>query len=370
MTWTILTRSRGRGRILISRAIWVSSLLLSAAGIANATPLNFTVLNPSSSIPSRLDLVATATVAGGQLTSNPQLAAGGLNGLGSMSTLYNDTSNGSVIAANVTQNSLAFNNSGGAIARNATGLFGNNLAIGPGVGGVSGTAAADYGVVFSSPQNVVIPPVDLTPYGLAMTLNLGTLTSIDAKVALRDIVVDVVSGAVSLTPGGTYPQTFDASQLQIGISGTADILLGATVKQGGIVDYLATGVALAALQPVLSGQGINLTVVNNGFSQLSYTIGFGLSTALPTTLATNDDASLGTLEHIGSNLRVTVPVKFDVVPETPVDMLFSASYGLSGKLVGQTPFVAVEVPEPSSIVLGLLGIASLGLVAVRRHRVA
>jgi hypothetical protein len=361
MTRTTLIRSRARDRKYLSAA--VLALLLSAASIANATPLTFTVFNPSGSNQSRLDLVASANLAGGQLTSNPQLAAGGLNGLGSMSTLYNDTGNGSTLAANLTQNSIAFNNTGGAIARNATGLLGNNLAIGPGVGGVSGTAAADYGVVFSNPQNVVIPPIDLTPFGVATTLNLGTLTSIDAKVALRDIVVDVVSGSVSLTPGG-----LDASQLQIGITGTADILLGATVKQANIIDYLATGVALAALQPVLSGQGVNLTVVNNGFSQLSYTIGFGLSTALPTTLATNDDASLGTLEHIGSNLRVTVPVKFDVVPVTPVDMLFSASYGLSGKLIAQTPFVAVEVPEPSSIVLGLLGTASLGLVALRRRR--
>jgi hypothetical protein len=355
-------------RDCIARGAAVLALSLSAAGIANATPLNFTVFNPSSSNQSRLDLVAKANLAGGQLTSNPQVAAGGLNGLGSMSTLYNDTGNGSVIAANVTQNWLTFNNTGGAIARNATGLLNNNLAIGPGVGGVSGTAPADYGVVFSSPQNVVIPPIDLAPYGLATTLNLGTLTSIDAKVALRDIVVDVVSGVVPLNPGGLYPQTFDASQLQIGISGTADILLGATVKQGGIIDYLATGVALAALQPALAGQGVNLTVVNNGFSQLSYTIGFGISTQLPTTLATNDDASLGTLEHIGANLRVTVPVKFDVVPVTAVDAIFSASYGLSGKLIGQTPFVVVEVPEPSSIVLGLLGTASVGLVAMRRRR--
>jgi len=91
---------------------------------------------------------------------------------------------------------------------------------------------------------------------------------------------------------------------------------------------------------------------------------------MDTTLATNDDATLGTLEHIGPNLRVTVPVKFDVVPTTPVDMLFTAHYGLSGKLIGQTPFVIVEVPEPSSVVLGLLGTAGLGLAGLRRRRMA
>jgi hypothetical protein len=370
MTGTIPLRPRVLGRLSVASAFLAVCLLVAGAGTASATPLNFTVFNPSGSNQSRLNLVATANLAGGQLTSNPQFAPGGLNGLGSMSTLYNDTGNGSVMTTNVTQNSIAFTNAGGAIARNATGFFGNNLAIGPGIGGVSGTAPADYGVVFSNPQNIAIPPIDLTPLGVALTLNLGTLTSIDAKVALRDIVVDVVGGAISLAPGGVYPQTFDSSQLQIGISGTADILLGATVKQANILDYLATGIALAALQPVLSGQGVTLTVVNNGFGQLSYTIGFGITTALPTTLATNDDATLGTLEHIGANLRVTVPVKFDVVPTTPFDMLFTAQYGLSGKLIGQTPFVIVEVPEPSSVVLGLLGTAGLGLVGLRRRRMA
>ncbi len=351
-----------------SKTALVAVCLLSGSGVANATLLDFTLFNVNSSNQSRLDLVATAELAGGQLTSSPQIAPGGFNGLGSQSTLYNDTGNGSKLATNVTQQWISFQDTHGAIARNAVGTLGNNLPIGPGVGGVSGTAPADYGVVFSSPQDIVIPPIDLTPLGLSGTLNLGTLTSIDAKVALRDVVVDVVSGSIPLLPNATHPQTFDASQLQIGISGTADILLGATVKQGGLLDYLAAGVALTALQSTLSGQGIDLTIVNNGFGQLSYTIGFGLTTPLPTTLAVNDEATLGTLEHIGGNLRLTVPVNFDLVPSTPVDILFTAEYGLSGKLIGQTPFVVVEVPEPSTLVMGVLGSAALGLVVARRRR--
>jgi hypothetical protein len=365
---TITVRPKSRGRLFFSTAL-AAVCLLAGGGIANATPLNFTLFNVNSSNQSRLDLVATAALAGGELTSNPQVAPGGFNGLGSQSTLYNDTGNGSMLATNVSQQSISFQNTHGAIARNAVGTFGNNLAIAPGVGGVGGTAPADYGVVFSSPQDIIIPPIDLTPLGLTGTLNLGTLTSIDAKVALRDVVIDVVSGSVPLSPNGTYPQTFDASLLQIGITGTADILLGATVKQGGLLDYFAAGIALTALQSTLSGQGIDLTIQNNGLGQLSYTIGFGLTTPLPTTLATNDEATLGTLEHIGGNLRLTVPVNFDIVPTTPVDILFTAEYGLSGKLIGQTPFVVVEVPEPSTLLMGVLGVAALGLVAARRRRV-
>jgi len=351
----------------------LAASLFLAAGTASATPLDFTLFNPSGSNQSRLDLVATANLAGGQLTASPTVAPGGLNGLGSQSTLYNDTGNGSKLATNVTQSSISFLNTFGAIARNATGSFGN-LNVGPGVGGVSGTAPANYGVTFSSPQSIAIPPVDLAPFGVPLVLNLGTLTSIDAKVALRDVVVDVVGGSIPLSPSGSYPQTFDASQLDIGISGTADILLGATVTQNNILDYGAVGIALGLLQSTLSGQGVALTYTANGYNFLagqgSYTIGFGLTAALPTTIVPNTDATLGTLEHIGGNLRVTVPVKFDVVPETPVDMLFAAQFGLSGKLIGQVPYEVVEVPEPSSIALGLLGSASLGLVALRRRRSA
>lgn len=362
-------RSHVLGRLSCGAALFAVCLLV--AGSAHATPLDFTLFNPSSSNQSRLNLLATAQLAGGQLTSSAQFPANvGLNGAGSESTLYNDTGNGSKLATNVTQQSISFQDTYGGIARNAVGLFNNNLAIAPGVGGVSGTAPADYGVLFSNPQDIAIPPIDLAPFGVNLVLNLGTLTSIDAKVALRDIVVDVVGGSIPLNPGFTYPQTFDASQLDIGISGTADILLGATVKQANLLDYLATGVALTALQTALSGQGVALTIVNNGFLQLSYTIGFGLSTPLPTTIVDNTDATLGTLEHIGPNLRLTVPVKFDVVPTTPVDMLFTAQYGLSGKLIGQTPFTVVEVPEPSTVVMGLIGAASLGLVAARRRRSA
>jgi hypothetical protein len=155
--------------------------------------------------------------------------------------------------------------------------------------------------------------------------------------------------------------------LQVGISGTADVLFGATARQDTATDYIAAGLALAALQSALAPQGVNLTVVNNGFIARSYTIGFALSTPLPENLVANEDASLARLEQSGSNLRLTVPVNFTFAPSTAANVLFTAQYSLSGTLIGQVPFTVVEVPEPGALWLGLLGLAVIGSAQARRR---
>jgi hypothetical protein len=239
---------------------------------AQATPLDFGLVNVSSSQQSRLQLAVTASLAGAPLTSAPQFVPGGLNGVGSLSALYNATSgNGSRLAADVTQQSIQFLDSGSAIARNAVGSFGANLSIAPGLAGASGTAPASYGVSLSSPQNIAIPPIDLTPIGVPLTLNLGTLSSIDAKMALRNVVVDVTSASpIPLSPCSAVPsQSFDASALQVSLAGTADVLIGATARPASFLDYVTAGVALTSLQAALASQGVNLSVVNNGFFQQS-----------------------------------------------------------------------------------------------------
>ena len=96
-----------------ARVARIAPLTLAAAlaspVVAQATPLDFGLVNVSSSQQSRLQLAVTASLAGAQLTSAPQFVPGGLNGPGSLSTLYNATSgNGSRLAANVTQQSIQF----------------------------------------------------------------------------------------------------------------------------------------------------------------------------------------------------------------------------------------------------------------------
>lgn len=358
--------SRSSVRALTAAATaTAAALFLAATPAAHATPLDFTLFNVSGGTQSRLALSASAQFAGAALTAAPQAAPGGLNGLGSLTTLYNDTGNGSRLATDLTQGTVNFLDTQGAIARNTVGSLGNNLAVAPNVGGTSGTAPASYGVLFTSPQSIAIPPIDLTPFGLTGTLNLGTLTSLDTKVALRGVVVDV-TGMAPLSAYSANPlQSFDASLLQIALAGTADVLVGATVRQDSVGDYIAAGLALTALQQTLAPQGVALTIQNNGFVARSYTIGLGLSTDLPAGLAPNLATGAGVVEQIGSNLRLTLPLSFAFTASTPVDFLFSSQYALEGTLVGQVPFVVVEVPEPAAAWLALAGLA---LVAARVRR--
>lgn len=366
-------RCASRNSLLGLRSTLALGLAMLVAETAAAAPLTFTLFNPTSSNQSRLNMVASAKLSGGELTSAPQHAPGGLNGQGSLSTLYNDTaSTVSELKTIVTQQGIIFPGNSTATALNTRGAF-SDLQLRPNVGGTSGTAPGDYGVKFSSPQDVVIPPIDVSALNIPglTTLNLGTLRSIDLNIALRDIVIDLTSGYIPLLPNGTYPQTFNSTALNVEINGTSDMLLSAFLVPPSAGDFLATGAALIALQQALAGQGINITVQAVLFPTAGYNVGFGWSTPLPATSAVNDDATQGSLEHIGSNLRLTVPVKFDVVPTTlpaPLDTLLTAQLGLSGKLIGQTPFVVVEVPEPSSVVLATLGAGGLAAVAIKRRR--
>jgi hypothetical protein len=358
-------------------AVLAAATLAATISSSQAAPLNFTVVNPSATNQSRLDLTAKVQLSGTPIDDAqilPQVAPIALITLGSMTTLYNDTAtNDSKILANLTQQSIYFGGGSTAVASNGTSTILGPLQIAPGVGGVSGTAPASYGFFATVPQNILLPQIDLNPLGINLMLNLGTLTAIDLKVALRDVVIDVQGPAgLPLAPVGTPPPTqfFDSTQLDIGISGTSDMLLGATVQAANIIDYGALEVALIALNTALSPQGISITYTSQ-LLQLKHTIGIGFSTPLPTTFAANDDASQGMLEHIGANYRLTIPVKFDVVPETlpaPLDTLLTAQLGLSGKLIGQTPFVNVEVPEPSTVVLAVVGVAALAPVGLRARR--
>ncbi len=350
----------------------VTALVFAACQSALAVPVSFTVTNPSSSNQSRIDISATATLSGVPLTSGPEVAPGGSNGKGSESTLYAQTSTNtpSNIATTLGPYDIGFTGGGTAQAANATGSSGNNLTLTPGPSGAT-SGPGDYGVAFSSQQSIAIPPIDISSLNLGLTtLNLGTLTGINLNVALRDVSLDFHSGIIPMSGGGGYPAQFDSSQVSVSISGTSDILLTATLTQDNILDWLATGVALSTLQSSLAAQNITITDSGN-IGKLSYQVGFAFSTPIPATEVANTNGGLGTVDHVGSNLQVTLPVKFDIQPTTlpaPLNTLLAADITMSGQLIGTAPFQAV--PEPASCVLAFTGIIGLVVLARQRRRQA
>ena len=175
-------------------------------------------------------------------------APGGPNGNGSESTLYHQTATNTLsnMVTDLSLFGIGFPGGGTAMATNTTGLLNNNLAIAPGVGGATGTAPADYGTIFTSPQDIVVPPIDVS--GLSIpgltTLNLGTLKGINLNVALRNVVLDLHSGSLPLSGGGSYPAQFDSTQVSVTLSGMSDMSLTATLKQDNLTNWVTTGAAL------------------------------------------------------------------------------------------------------------------------------
>lgn len=353
-------------------ASFVILAVLIPAEHALATPLTFTVVNPSSSVQSRLDLVVTANLFGGAATTSAQFPSGGfINGAGSLSTLYQDTATtDSKLVTEVVPSAIHFPGGSTAVANNTRGGLGV-FQLNPAIGGGVGTAPGDYGAKISSPVNQPIPPIDI---GGGVMLNLGTLQSVDVNVVLRDIVLDLSTGGpIPLSPLATLPQTFSSNLLNVGITGTTDMNLSAVLKAPDLVAYFVNLVALQALATQLAPQGIILSVVGNGFQQQTISVGTGFTSPLPAQLFSNDDATLGTLEQIGvgssAKYRLTTPIKFDVAAmiPAPLNTLITANFGLSGKLIGETSVVPI-VPEPGAITLAGTGLVGLLAFGWRRWR--
>lgn len=211
--------------------IVLAMLLLVNASVSSADPIVFNIINPTGN-QSRVNLTATGTLLGGALNVEPQIAAGGLNGQGSLSTLYNGTIN-----TDLYQTGLGLPGGGSAVAQNTRGTLAN-LALTPNVGGTSGTAAGNYGVRFIAPlEGIDLPAIPIEGVG---EVDLGTLTAVTMNVALRNVTLGLQgTGNIPLNPASTLPQTFDASEVDVAIQGTADIALSAVLKQDNILAYFA-----------------------------------------------------------------------------------------------------------------------------------
>lgn len=313
---------------------------------------------------SQINLTAGGTLFGGALTVTEQHA----NAI----TRYNGS-----IVTDVTIGGPDFVGGSSANAVNPTGLFSLPLQYSPNIGGGAGTAPANYGLNMTAPVSFVIPSFsipqeirDQYPF-LPATLSLGTLSSVVAKVALRDVTLDILSDDRILRSGND----FDANLANIDISGGfSDINIAARLTQPDLLTKAAMQLLLSALAGAFPDLG--LTVTSPGLFSLDIDVGFGFRVDLAGLPAVpNLAAADGTITGLGGPpgpSTLTLPIEFgldpiiDVLPQELIDILggfLDLDFEFSGVLVA-----TATVPEPSALALtGLAAAMAFGGVYYRRR---
>lgn len=306
---------------------FLALLTFVVAPLRAADALTFTI-QPT---PSTISLVADVSVLGGALTSSAQCT-------GCLTTRYD----GTIQTTTTGLSSIRFDGGGAADARQQLGVLNIPRAIAPGVGGAAGTAPADYGVTFSAPIGTVLPPITIPNVG---TLNLGTLQSIDVKVAARNVVLDVTSTSFLPVAAGA----FDASQTNVLLSGNLDISTLLVLRAPDLTSYFTNLVALGAL--ALAVPDLGLIISGNLLTRdISIGLGFGVPlTAVPLANA----ATAGSLTAVGNLATLTLPIDVSATPSN-ITGVFGLDIGLQGNLVA-----TATIPEPTTALLLCLGLAGL-----------
>ncbi|MBX9787672.1 MAG: PEP-CTERM sorting domain-containing protein [Pirellulales bacterium] len=296
---------------------------------------------------------------------------------GSLKSSYTGT-----IATDINGSSIDFPGGSAADASILTsGIFKLPVNMLPGVGGTGAAAPADYGFKLSAPIGTSIPPIDLTFLNIpgVTTLNLGTFNSIDLNTSLRNVILDVTSNTPIPRTGVPSLTTFDASQTSIVMSGNADVSLAAVLTAGDFLSYSVNGLALSSLASLINAQVPGLLSVNYNplaiFGPYNISVGLGTSVPISGLAVPNEDVTkLGSLQVVGTQYRLTMPISFNAIPDfsslgaasAALSFLLPLHLGFSGQLVGVAPKIAV--PEPGSVVLLVIGLVSLALVGINRRR--
>lgn len=316
---------------------------------------------------SQLNLTAGGTILGSTLTITEQQA----NAI----TRYNGTVQVGFNGSPAPNGAINFPGGSAAAAVNPTGGFFNTpLPFSPNVNGGAGTTGANYGVTVSAAVGIAIPAFDVPVGDTTISLNLGTLQSFDMKLAVRDLVLDVEGGNTGIGAGGV----FDANATSIGIdSGFADLNGSLVFNTGSYANRLVVQTALTALVGAVPDLGLVVTAPSLlNFTDFTVSLGLGTridlaglaGTAVPNLAATDGSVSFVNLAT-PSTLILPVDISLPSLEDAglPPEIL-DLQLGLSGQL--RATGLIVDVPEPSSVVLGAIAVTGLALVARRRRRSA
>jgi hypothetical protein len=320
-------------------------MLLAVTGTATAGITNFTIQREASEI----DLTVDGTFFGGAATIMEQYPGS--------ETFYM----GDIVAGHAS-NSVDFVGNSNAEAdnlREQVFIFSLERNVSPGVGGNGPASPANYGIETMIPTEIALPDIPLGD----LTLSLGTLMSVDIDIAIRDLVLDLTSaGPLAINPGD---DTFDATQVDVSIAqGFADIGGSLVFQQEDFSSWLAATFALNAL--AIASPELGITVTQN-LGNFTNSVGLGTRvdisgatilanmTALDGTAVGFDSAGLATL---------TVPLDFEITPDLGIDpSILDLDLKFSGQLVAEA-----LVPEPSTLVLSVMGAMFLAGTFWRRRR--
>ncbi|MBY0586834.1 hypothetical protein K2X85_06640 [bacterium] len=346
-------------------AVWLGTTA-SLFGTVRAETFTYTI-NQSQS---QVNLTAGGTIFGGALTVTEQQA----NAI----TRYNGT-----IGVDVTVGGPDFVGAGSANAVNPTGGFFNSpLQYSPNVNGAAGTAPANYGLNLTAPVNVVIPTINIPPEVIAAlpaplntliptTLNLGTLSSIVSKVAVRDVTLQVSSNDRIPRTGNN----FDPTQTLIDITGGfADMNISARLTQPNFLQKTTLQLLLGAVAS--SAPQLGLTVTSPSFFSNDLDIGFGFRIDLSALAAVPNTSALpATITGLGGPpgpSTLTLPVEFTAIASiqdvlgpdlAPIlGDLVNLQFDFAGRLVATS-----VVPEASTFVMIGLALSGAAVTMARRR---